>query len=293
MSDFLFLLGFSAIPLMTALAYAALTPAMGAALYLRGEILLGIVLPPFGSAVIGLCVLGGLSAENRLLMGLIVAASLFAFLSAPVFRNAHDNGSDRKKEIALAAVFVLGQTVTYLAMHFSTNVHADLSHLLSGEILAVGPVELWTALAMNAALLGLCYRFRGFLYEYCLDETGLRIRHRSHRRIETGVPNRRIGGDHFGAGLLRAAAHHGLADPAAPVRHAGGVRHRTVFPDRRCHRHCRDPHRLHLRAGARLSAGVYHLRGPLSAGRRNPGLCENWSERRPVHAILNEVLQTN
>jgi len=186
MSDFLFLLGFSAIPLMTALAYAALTPAMGAALYLRGEILLGIVLPPFGSAVIGLCVLGGLSAENRLLMGLIVAASLFAFLSAPVFRNAHDNGSDRKKEIALAAVFVLGQTVTYLAMHFSTNVHADLSHLLSGEILAVGPVELWTALAMNAALLGLCYRFRGLLYEYCLDETGLRIRHRSHRRIETG-----------------------------------------------------------------------------------------------------------
>lgn len=186
MSDFLFLLGFSAIPLMTALAYAAMTPAMGAALYLRGEILLGIVLPPFGSAVIGLCLLGGLSAENRLLLSVIVAASLFAFLSAPVFRNAQANGSDRKKEMALAAVFVLGQTVTYLSMHFSTHVHADLSHLLSGEILAVGPVQFWTALAMNAALLGLCYRFRGVVFEYCLDETGLRLRHRSHRRIETG-----------------------------------------------------------------------------------------------------------
>lgn len=186
MSDFLFLLGFSAIPLMTALAYAVLTPVMGAALCLRGEILLGIVLPPFGSAVIGLCVFAGLSTENRLLLGVIVAASLFAFLSAPVFRDAHDNGANRKKEMALAAVFVLGQTVTYLAMHFSSNVHADLSHLLSGEILAVGPVQFWTALALNAAFLGLCYRFRGLFYEYCLDETGLRIRHRGFRRIETG-----------------------------------------------------------------------------------------------------------
>jgi zinc transport system permease protein len=185
MNDFLFLLGFSAIPLMTALSYAALTPALGATLHLRGEIMLGIVLPPFGSAVIGLCALCGVSIENRLLLYSIVAASLFTLLSAPVFSIARTVALSRKKEMVLAAVFVLGQTITYLCMHLSPNVRIDLSHLLNGEILALGPMEFGTALAMNALLMSIFYRYRGVLFAFCLDETGLRIQARGFRWIET------------------------------------------------------------------------------------------------------------
>lgn len=185
MNDFLHLLGFAAIPLMTALAYAAITPALGAALHLRGEILLGIVLPPFGSAVIGLSVLGGVSAESRLLLSGIVAASLLALLSSPLFGVQQGSSPTRSKETVLAAVFVLGQTVTYFTMHLSPRVHANLSHLLSGEILAAGPAEFWTALTINSVLTGLGFRFRGLLYGYCLDETGLKIREQRFWQIET------------------------------------------------------------------------------------------------------------
>jgi ABC-type Mn2+/Zn2+ transport system permease subunit len=185
MNDFLFLLSFSAIPLLTALSYAALTPVLGATLHLRGEIMLGIVLPPFGSAVIGLCAFCGISIENRLLLYSIVAVSLFSLLSAPVFSFARTVALSRRKEMVLAAVFVLGQTVTYLCMHLSTNVRIDLSHLLNGEILAVGPVEFGTALAMNTVLIYLYCRYRGVLFAFCLDETGLRIQERGVRWIET------------------------------------------------------------------------------------------------------------
>jgi ABC-type Mn2+/Zn2+ transport system permease subunit len=175
MNDLLFLLGFSAFPLMTALSYAALTPALGATLHLRGEIMLGIVLPPFGSAVIGLCALGGISAENRFLLHSIVALSLFTLLSAPVFSGLRYSGPSRKKETVLAAVFVLGQTLTYFCMHLSPDVRMDLSHLLSGEILAVGPMEFWTALTLNTVLMGIYFQYRGVLFAFCLDETGMRI----------------------------------------------------------------------------------------------------------------------
>jgi len=184
MNDFLYVFGFAAVPLTTALAYAAITPALGAALHLRREIFLGIVLPPFGSAVIGLSVLGGISPESRLLLFGIVAASLLALLSSPLFSARWGDGPARNKETLLAAVFVLGQTATYLAMHLSPRVHANLSHLLSGEILAAGATECWTALMMNAILMGLCFRFRGLLYAYCLDETGLKIRERRFGWIE-------------------------------------------------------------------------------------------------------------
>lgn len=184
MSDFLFLLGFAAIPLLTALAYAVITPALGAALHLRGEILLGIVLPPFGSAVIGLSVLGGVSPDSRLLLSGMVAASLLALLCSPLFGARRESGQVRNKDTVLAAVFVLGQTVTYLTMHLSPGVHANLSHLLSGEILAAGPTECGAALAMSAVLMGFCFRFRGRLYGYCLDETGMKIRERRFRPIE-------------------------------------------------------------------------------------------------------------
>jgi ABC-type Mn2+/Zn2+ transport system permease subunit len=184
MSDFLFLFGFAAIPLLTALAYAAITPVLGAALHLRGEIFLGIVLPPFGSAVIGLSVLGGVSTDSRLLLSCMVAASLLALLSSPMFGAKQANGTARDKETVLAAVFVLGQTVTYLTMHLSPRVHANLSHLLSGEILAAGPAECGAALAMTVVLTGFCFRFRGLIYAYCLDETGLKIRERRFWRIE-------------------------------------------------------------------------------------------------------------
>ena len=176
MNDFFSLLGFTAIPLTTALAYAMITPALGAALHLRREILLGIVLPPFGSAVIGLSVLMGVSPESRFLLSAIVAASLLALLSSPIFSWRGANGPISNKETLLAAVFVLGQTITYLCMHLSPRVHANLSYLLSGEILAAGPTECWTAWTMNALLIMICFRFRGLFYCYCLDETGLKIR---------------------------------------------------------------------------------------------------------------------
>jgi len=184
MSNFLYLLGFAAIPLITALAYAAITPAMGAALHLRGESLLGIVLPPFGSAVIGLSVFMGVSPESRLLLSGIVAASQLALLSSPLLDAKRVSAPARSKETVLAAVFVMGQTVTYLSMHLSPRVHANLSHLLSGEILAAGPVACWTALAMSAVLMGLCFRLRGLLFGYFLDETGLKIRVRRFWLIE-------------------------------------------------------------------------------------------------------------
>lgn len=184
MNDLLFLLGFSLFPLLTASIYAVAAPGLGAALYLRDEMLLGIVLPPFGAAVIGLSVIRSVSPENRLLLQCIVAVALFIALNLPVFQGGTETGSGRRKEMVLAALFVAGQTVTYLAMHLSPAVNANLSYLLSGEILSAGAAELWTSLAISGLLGGAFLRYRGLFYAYCLDESGLKIGNRGFRRIE-------------------------------------------------------------------------------------------------------------
>jgi zinc/manganese transport system permease protein len=184
MSELTFMLSFYMIPLLTALVYAVIVPPLGAALYLRNEILLGIVLPPFGSAMIGLAVILGIPVENRPLLYSIVAGSLFLLLTVLPLGYASTGNTSGKKEMVLAAVFVFGQTFTYLFMHISPHVHANLSYLLSGEILATGSMEFWTALFWNALLLCISWLYRGVIYSYCLDEEGLRILEPRFKHIE-------------------------------------------------------------------------------------------------------------
>ncbi len=173
-------------PLLTAMAYAATVPVVGGAVFLRNEILLGIVLPAFGAAVLALAALTGVPPGHRLAVHGIVAAALFLLLSIPALRSDSDNTGHLRRELMLAGVFVGSQTVDYLLMHLSPRVHAGLSNRLHGEMLASGWTTFAVALGVNLAVLFAAGRWRGFFYGHLLDETLLRVGGGRHRIVAAG-----------------------------------------------------------------------------------------------------------
>ncbi len=176
MSEFVAVLAFSWIPLAGALAFSLTAAPLGATLSLRDEILLGLALPPIGSAAVVGAVLAGVSPQNALALYL---AALAAILTASLFLSARVGGaaiSPRWRAGFLASVFCAGEAATILMSALSTRVEAHLQHMLRGELLAIGSGELFGFMALTAVLLALGIRFRGLVFALAIDEEGFNVR---------------------------------------------------------------------------------------------------------------------
>lgn len=183
MSEYLFTLSFVLIPLCTAVTFAVVAPPLGATLSLRNEVLLGIALPPVGAAVIAGAMLAGVSPDATILLYIFAAVALFLIMILLPLNVGKKRISMRRRELILAALFCIGNTLTILFMALSPNVEAHFKNLLQGEILAVNVVELVITIIVALVLLCAGIRYRGVLYAYSLDEEGLKIKEKSYNTI--------------------------------------------------------------------------------------------------------------
>jgi len=183
MHEFMATISFSVIPLITVVIFSLITPPFGATLSLRNEILLGIALPPMGSAVIAAAVVAGVPSDATLLLYCITAVALFFLMIALPLNAGTKRISLRRRELILAGLFCFGNTLTMLFMSISPLAEAHFKYLLQGELLAVNTTELWITGALSALLFAAGIRYRGALYAYALDEEGLFIKERSYSTI--------------------------------------------------------------------------------------------------------------
>ncbi|MFH1761598.1 MAG: metal ABC transporter permease [bacterium] len=184
MDNFLMVLSFSWLPFCTALLFSITTPPLGASLYLRNEVLLGLALPPVGSASVALAVLLGVPPESNGTLYLVAFITIFAVFMLLPLGTGKERVSLRRREIVLAAAFVLGNALTMLFMALSTNAEAHLKHLLNGELLAIGTIEFITTLIVTIIGISLGFYFRGMLIAFSLDEEALSIKSNHHQRIK-------------------------------------------------------------------------------------------------------------
>ncbi len=176
MSEFLQVLAFSWIPFVGALAFALTAAPLGAVLSLRDEILLGLALPPVGTASIVIAVFAGVSADSTLAL---YACAVIGILLVSLALGGKGHGtmaSPRRRGALLACIFCAGEAATILLSAMSTNVEAHLRHLLRGEILAIGVEGLVGFLCLTTVVLFLGVRKRGLVYALAIDEEGLLVR---------------------------------------------------------------------------------------------------------------------
>ena len=183
MHDFMVTLSFSFIPLCTAVVFSIITPPFGATLSLRNEILLGIALPPAGSAIIAGAVFAGIPSESTLLLYCITATALFFLMIALPLSAGTKRVSMRRRELILAGLFCFGNTLTMLFMSISPQAEAHFKYLLQGELLAVNTMEFLITVIIVAVVFIAGWKFRGVVYAYALDEEGLFIKEKSYRLI--------------------------------------------------------------------------------------------------------------
>ena len=183
MDEFLFTLSFAFIPLVTAVAFALVAPPLGATLSLRNEILLGIALPPVGSAVIAGAMLLGVSPDATILLYILAAVALFLIMILLPLNVGKKRISLRRRELILAALFCIGNTFTLIFMALSPSVESHFKNLLQGELLAVTTLEMIITIVTALTILVLGTKFRGILFSYSLDEEGLRITEKSYNFI--------------------------------------------------------------------------------------------------------------
>ncbi len=183
MDEFLFTLSFSIVPLITVNLFALVAPPLGATLSLRNEILLGIALPPVGSAVIAGAIFFGVSPDAIVLLYLLAAISIFLVMIVLPLNVGKKRISLRRRELILAALFCIGNTLVMVLMSISPRVEAHFRNLLQGELLAVTGIELTATAILTIILIVFGFLFRGVIYGYSLDEEGLRITEKSYTTI--------------------------------------------------------------------------------------------------------------
>lgn len=178
MSDFLAVLPFAAVPLLAALVFAIVLPPLGAALHLRNESLLGIALPPAGTALLALA--SALHDDHGQGQGfvdfLIVAGGLAAVLALLPPGAGPRKTNLRTRALMLAALFSVANASLLLVLAVSTHARAELLHSLNGEMLAVKTGAVIAAAAGVAVACLLFWRYRGHVLAYLLDEETYRIR---------------------------------------------------------------------------------------------------------------------
>ena len=183
MDEFLLTLSFVLPPFVTAVAFAFVAPPLGATLSLRNEILLGIALPPVGSAVIAGAMLCGIPPDATILLYILAAVALFLIMILLPLNVGKKRISMRRRELILAALFCIGNTLTLIFMALSPPVESHFKNLLQGEILAVNNIEMIITIVVTLVLLVIGVTYRGILFAYSLDEEGLKIKEKSYNTI--------------------------------------------------------------------------------------------------------------
>jgi ABC-type Mn2+/Zn2+ transport system permease subunit len=183
MNEFLFTLSFSLIPLSAACIFSLIAPPLGATLSLRNEILLGIALPPVGSAIIAGAVFAGVSPDATILLYILAAIAIFLVMILLPLNVGKKRISLRRRELILAALFCIGNTLVMIFMALSPRVEAHFKNLLQGELLTVTGIELIITAVLALTILVIGTAFRGVLYTFSLDEEGLRIKEESYLKI--------------------------------------------------------------------------------------------------------------
>jgi len=178
MNEFLQALSFSWIPLAGAVSFALTAAPLGSLLSLRDEILLGLALPPVGTAAIVAAVWAGVPAEETLTLYLVAVAGILGVSLLTPGRSDRGHGSPRWRAAFLASLFCAGEAATILISSVSSGVEAHMQHMFRGELLAIGPAGLVGFGALTGIVLVLGYRFRGPLLALAVDEEGLDVRDR-------------------------------------------------------------------------------------------------------------------
>jgi ABC-type Mn2+/Zn2+ transport system permease subunit len=171
MSDFLALLSFSVLPLVLITAFSFLTPAMGAVLAIRNEMMLALALPSVANAGMALGLFCGIDPEHVLsLYGFATFATLLSIVGASRVRNSVSN-----REIYLAALFVGGHILSSTFSALSPVAHSHVSHLLDGEILAIGSTETGLLATICAVFMVLAILNRHGILAWCADSEFFRV----------------------------------------------------------------------------------------------------------------------
>ena len=175
MDDFLALLSFSIFPFLSCLVFSLIVAPVGAAHYMRNELMMGIALPPVGSALISLSIIMGLHIEHPLEIIAVTFLGMFATTFFLTNRARHKKVSHRKKEIYLAATWSLGGILTYIFAAVSSEVGTHIKPMITGEVLSISMSSFIIILVSSGLILFFCYHYRGFFLSYLIDEIQLRL----------------------------------------------------------------------------------------------------------------------
>lgn len=190
MTDFLAVLPFAAVPLIAALLFAIVLPPLGAGLHLRNESLLGIALPPAGTALLALAsALHDDHGQGQTVVDFLIVAGGLALVLALLPPGAGPRKANlRSRSLMLAALFSVANAALLLVLAVSTHARAELLHALNGEMLAVNTGAVIAA-GVGVALMALLFViFRGHVLAYLLDEETYRIRVRGARFMALAFP---------------------------------------------------------------------------------------------------------
>jgi len=171
MGNFLASFSFSLLPLTLVIMFSLLMPAMGTVLVIRDEIMLALALPSVANAGMALGLLCGLDSDREfVLYGFATIATLFVIVGAS--RINHENS---RREILFAALFVGGQILSSTFSALSPVAHHHVSHLLDGEILAVGILETIVLVIICIVILSVgVINFRS-VFSWCADSAYFKI----------------------------------------------------------------------------------------------------------------------
>ena len=165
MTDFLALLSFSFLPLVLVITFSTLTPAMGALLAIRNEMMLALALPSVANAGMALGLLCGINPEHELsLYGFATVTTLLSIFGASRIRNGASN-----REIYLAALFIGGQILSSTFSALSPVANSHVSHLLNGEILAAGSLITTLLTIIGTLIVALAIVNRNSIFAWCAD----------------------------------------------------------------------------------------------------------------------------
>lgn len=170
MNEFIELFLFSLFPFLVSIFIALIISPLGAALYMRNEILYGISLPPIGTSAIALLLMAGLPEKMHWLLHIFAALFIFAVTAAFSQQSKFKLASFKRREIELASFFIFGHAFTYLLMTISTNVDTHLEYLLKGELLTIHRQEFQYFMSFMVILFILAVFLRRPLFALVIDE---------------------------------------------------------------------------------------------------------------------------
>ncbi len=170
MNEFIELFLFSLFPFFVSLFISITISPLGAALYIRNEILYGISLPPVGMGAIALLLLFGLSDSMHWLLHLIAAFIIFLVTTFLSQSEKFQAVSHKRREMELASFFIFGHTFTYLMMAWSTHVNQHLEYLLKGEMLTIHRQEFFYYASLLTMLFVFTFLNRRNLFAFIIDE---------------------------------------------------------------------------------------------------------------------------